>query len=332
MSSLARRKKLTKKQHEQRRRIFIGTLLVSVAFLMGLIFGNNDLDLSAFTSYNEWSIEARRWFGSLSRPGSSVETDQASIHFFDVGQGSATLLQADDGTNILIDTGRYDDSNQRIMTYLDQYIGIGGKIDLLIFTHSDADHIGHGDLVMEYYDVAEVWMNGMDNTTVIYERVLDALLDSDAEYVEPKAGEEYEIGSFWVEVLHPLPNETMRDQNEESIVTRITVNNVSFMTSGDASQSIENRIIQETGNLASEILLVGHHGSSYSTGENWLNALNPEIAIYQAGEENAYGHPHDELIDRLETLDVPLYGTPEYGNISIFIDENGDYLLELEGE
>lgn len=299
---------------------------------MGLIFGDASFGFDHLSAQIEtWTTEWSSWFQEIDRPSASQSTDEAQIHVFDVGQGMATLLQAED-TNILIDTGRFDDSDQRILTYLDREIGLGGTIDLLIFSHNDADHIGHGDLVIEYYDVEEVWMNGMDHTTATYERVLDALVASEAEYREPKAGEEVEVGPFWIEVLHPLEDEVMYNQNEESIVTRLTVNDVSLMTSGDVSYDVEDRIIEDFASLTSEIMLVGHHGSRYSTGSNWIEALSPEVAIYQAGEENTYGHPHDEVRQRLSDAGVPLYGTAEHGTVTITIDDEGDYTLETERE
>lgn len=327
-----KRKKLTKKQRDKRRRMIIGTLIASVAFLLGLIFGEYPLEWDSLASpFNEWTSEFRRWINDFERPSASETAEEAMIHVFDVGQGSAMLLQAED-TNILIDTGRFDDSQQRILHYLDQEIGIGGNIDLLIFTHNDADHIGHGELVLEYYDVDEVWMNGMDHTTATYGRVLDALLESDAEYVEPKAGDEVEVGPFWIEVFHPLPDEVQYNQNEESIVTRFTINEVSFMNTGDVSYDVEDRIIEDFGHVTSEIMIVGHHGSRYSTGRNWIEALNPEIAIYQAAAENTYNHPHEEVDIRLNEVDVPLYGTAEHGTITLIIDEEGDFTVETERE
>jgi beta-lactamase superfamily II metal-dependent hydrolase len=310
----------------------ISTLIASVAFLLGLIFGEGQLVMGDFSGYiEEWTRDIRHWFEGIERPSASESTEEAMIHVFDVGQGSAMLLQAD-GTNILIDTGRFDDSSKRILHYLDREIGTGGTIDLLIFTHNDADHIGHGELVLEYYSVEEVWMNGMDHTTATYTRVLDAMLDADVEYLEPKAGYEKEVGPFWIEVFHPLEDEVMYNQNEESIVTRFTVNDLSFMNTGDVSYDVEDRIINDFAHLTSEIMVVGHHGSRYSTGRNWIEALDPEIAIYQAAEENMYGHPHEEVELRLNDVDVPLYGTAEHGTITIIIDAEGEYVVETERE
>lgn len=324
------KKKLTKKQKRRRVNLLSGIIIAIFSFALGLFFG--DYSFSLPNQINQWSNSITRWFSSFDRPSTGITAGNAEIHVLDVGQGASTLLQSSDGTNILIDSGRYDDESQQIISYLDEHIGIGGAIDLVIFTHNHTDHIGNGDLIFEYYDVEQVWMNGLDATTATYENVVDTILESEAEYVEPKAGDDVEIGPFFIETLHPQPNEQLDDQNDESIVTRITVNGVSMMTSGDASYYVEDEIVQNNNQLTSEILITGHHGSSDSTGRNWLNAVDPEIAVYQADLNNQYGHPHDELINRIEDKNIPLYGTAENGAITFSINENGQYDMELEYE
>jgi len=322
------KKKLTKKQKRRRINLLAGIIIAVFGFALGLFFG--DYSFSLPNRINQWTNSVTGWFSSFNKPSTEITVGSAKIHLLDVGQGSSTLLRSSDGTNILIDSGRYDDENQRIISYLDEYIGIGGTIDLVIFTHNHTDHIGHGDLIFDYYDVEQVWMNGLDATTATYENVIDAIMESEAEYEEPKAGDDIEIGPFFIETLHPQPDEQLEDQNDESIVTRITVNGVSMVTSGDASYSVEDEIIQNNNQLTSEILIAGHHGSSDSTSKEWLNAVDPEVAVYQAGLNNQYGHPHDELMHRIEEKGIPVYGTAENGEITFSINENGQYDMALE--
>ncbi|WP_018659453.1 ComEC/Rec2 family competence protein [Allofustis seminis] len=257
------------------------------------------------------------------------EKDQ--IHILDVGQGSALLLKSKAGQTILIDSGRHDDKSQRILYYLDQFVGTGNTIDLAIFTHSDSDHIGHADLIFDYYNVKEVWMNGKDNTTSMYFNLLEAIERSDAKYVEPKAGEHHTVGDFEIDVLHPQIGGEYKDQNEASIIGRIALGKLSLMFSGDASSVVEDHVI-ETAHipLASYLLITGHHGSKYSTGSNWIQAVNPHIAFYQAGSHNSYGHPHAQLRKRLADYGVPLYGTAELGTISIYIQADGTIDVQTE--
>ncbi|GEQ33121.1 ComEC/Rec2 family competence protein [Marinilactibacillus psychrotolerans] len=329
---MVRKKKLTKKQKQQRLQIVLTTLLLGVAFLMGLFFGDNPYDVKYFSKRaQEITDDVTSVFSELNhRIVGEEKSAEGTIRFFDVGQGSATLMQASDGTNILIDTGRYDDPDKRIIKYLDQYIGTGGTIDLLIFTHNDADHIGNGDLVLDYYNVKEVWMNGVDHTTVIYEDVLDAIEKSGALYYEPKAQEEKTVGPFKIEVFSPFKKAVTEDQNEESIVTRITLNGIRTMVTGDVSSKVETRLMEQHFDLVADILLVGHHGSKESTSNEWLNAVNPQIAIVQAGANNSYGHPHKETLARLKKQGVPLYNTIKNGTISIQVNESDKMDIELE--
>ena len=316
-------KRKNKKPHKTRS-IVMTTLLVGVAFLLGLWTERADYSFQWMETYISEMTSRIRTFSSYVFNEPERES-LAEVHFFDVGQGSSTLLKASDGTTILIDTGSYDDSEAQIVNHLNGEIGVGGGIDLLIFTQNDADHIGNGDLVLEYFQVEEVWMNGMDHTSQEYGRLLDAMLKADITYVEPKTGFASDIGPFSIELLHPLVNEKQSSQNKESIVTRITVDETSLMHTGDVDIGLEKRILTESSNsLQSDILILGHHGSSSSssTSEEWLNAVNPTIAVYQAGLGGQSGHPHIETIEKITDHRAELFGTDRNGTIRIHVKED----------
>lgn len=329
---MARKRRLTKKQKRMR----LGFLLVIVSFLLGVFVGYSTRTGESIWNHfqqqvNQASHSLNEQLSEIQRRTLSPQKKEDQIHILDVGQGSAVLLQAKSGENILIDSGRHDDSDKRMISYLDQMIGTGGTIDLAIFTHTDSDHIGHADLIFDYYDVKEVWSNGKDNTTQIYFDFLTAIKHSGAKYVEPKAGEKRQLGDFTIDVLHPVAGQSYKDQNEASIIGRIQLNDLSFMFSGDASYSIEDQVIESaTVPLKSDLLLVGHHGSKYSTGRNWLKAVQPDVAFFQAGKDNMYGHPHSQLKKRLKEAGIPLYGTIDLGTISIYIDDEGQVNVETE--
>ncbi|MDZ7834246.1 MAG: MBL fold metallo-hydrolase [Alkalibacterium sp.] len=319
---MRRNYKRNNKKHHKTRSIVMTTLLVGVAFLLGLWTERADYSYQWIeTSISEMTSRIRT-FGSYVFNEPERES-LAEFHFFDVGQGSSTLLKASDGTTILMDTGRYDDSEAQIINYLNGEIGVGGEIDLLIFTHNDADHIGNGDLVLEYFQVKEVWMNGMDHTSQEYGELLDAMLKADITYAEPKTGYASDIGPFSIEVLHPLENEKQNSQNDESIVTRIAVGETSLVHSGDVDAGVEKRILKESPkSLQSDIMILGHHGSGSSTSEEWLNAVDPGIAVYQAGSGNRYGHPHKEIIKKIADHRAELFGTDRDGTIRIHVKED----------
>lgn len=336
MKILAKRKRLTKKERERRNKGLLGLFVVMLIFLGGYLAGRRDITLDQIKiKLDEATNHIERQLTDFELPnrnqdGISGQENSSQIHILDIGQGSSILFISQDGTSILVDTGRFDDSEKRIISYLDSFIGLGGKIDLLIFSHNDADHIGHGDLVLDYYDVQEVWMNGVDSSSKVYANVLDAILKSDAAYAEPKAGEVFTRGDFEIEVLHPAEDSPQKNSNDESIVTRISFDGISFMTSGDASVPRENEIVARAGNIKSDMMMLGHHGAANSTGEKWLNAVRPKLAFYQAGVNNTYGHPTAEALERVKSANIPIYGTDELGTISIYIGEDGQVTVETE--
>ena len=320
------RRKLTKKQRENRRKTVVFLLLFLGVFFLGYFVGENGLNKDKWVqSIEQIESKIQSYFETEKAPNAS----SAEIHILDVGQGSSTLLQAEDGTTILIDTGRYNDGDKKILRHLDTYVGTGGTIDLLIFTHNDADHIGYGDRILTYYNVEEVWMNGVDTTTKVYEHVLDAIASSSAKYVEPKAGDVKNVGPFAIKVLNPQEGDT-NNQNDQSIATKISINDFSIMNTGDVDMKIETEIMQRHHALQSDVLILGHHGSKYSSSQEWISKVEPELAVYSAGEGNSYDHPNDEIIERIIKNDIPFYGTDINGTISLFIDETGSYTIKVE--
>lgn len=324
-----KKKRITKKQKEKRAKFISAGVVLLLVFSMGLFLGENKQSGLTLNEKMESFKEELLTFFNTEEEVDQTKNQETTIRFLDANQGSATLIQAKDGTTILIDSGRYEDKDKKIIQQLDQYVGTGGKIDLLIFTHNDSDHIGYGDLITNYYDVKEVWMNGNDATSKIYERLLDAVDKSNAIYTEPKSGENYQVGPFQIEVLSPN-EQSENDQNDDSITTRITVNQVSGLFSGDASQSIEKAIVESGTDITADYILMGHHGSDTSTSEEWIKASRPKFAIFSAGENNSYGHPGGEAIGRLRKQSIPIYGTIENGTITATIHEDGTYSIKTE--
>ncbi|WP_235848951.1 MULTISPECIES: MBL fold metallo-hydrolase [Bacillaceae] len=234
------------------------------------------------------------------------------VHFIDVGQGDATLFLGPDFT-ILVDAGRHERND--VVPYLKNH-GVS-NIDLLIGTHPHADHIGQMDKVIENFDVAEVWMSGDEHTSQTFERVLDAILASEAEYYEPRAGETFHFNSALVEVLHP--EMLTGDLNDGSVSLRFVYGDVKFILTGDVEHS-ERDIINRGYDLEADFFQLGHHGSSTSNTQAFLDAIKPDVAIYSAGANNSYGHPHVEVVNRLKNMDILLYGTDIHGSIIVKTD------------
>lgn len=251
--------------------------------------------------------------GRLSAQGAAEHTGILEVHFIDVDQGDATLVMGP-GVTILIDAGRHDRND--VVPYL-RSAGVE-RIDLLVGTHPHADHIGQFPQVMGAFPVKEVWLSGDVHTSRTFERALDAILDSEAGYHEPRAGERTMIGDVLIEVIHP--EVVTGDFNNGSIGLRLVYGDVAFLFTGDAEAEAEAEMIARGHNLRAQVLQVGHHGSSTSSTEAFLREVQPQVAVYSAGVGNPYGHPHREVVERFEKLGIPLYGTDVYGTIRVRTD------------
>lgn len=262
--------------------------------------------------------------GSDDTSAAGRDPGELVVHYIDVGQGDATLLDGP-GFAILIDAGRHTAND--VVPYLES-VGIT-ELDLLIGTHPHADHIGQFPQVLGNFEVAEVWLSGDIHTTRTFEAAVDAITASSAGYHEPRAGETFSFGSATVEVINP-PAIT-GDFHQGSISVRIVYGDVAFIFTGDAEAETEEAMIERGHNLRAQLLKLGHHGSNTSSSQAFLDAVQPEVVIYSAADGNAYGHPHDEVIERLEAMAVPVYGTDLHGTIIVTTDGE-TYAVDSEHE
>jgi len=238
------------------------------------------------------------------------------VHVLDVGQGDAMLLIHPDVT-MVIDTGRHD---RRDVVPLLRAYGVS-RIDLLVITHPHADHIGQFDRVMDAFDVAEVWWSGATATSQTFGRAVAALEASDARYEEPRGGQTTTVGPLLIDILHPGSGDSLRDLNDGSISLRITYRTFRLVTTGDAERTAEAQMVARwPDRLDADVLRLGHHGSSTSTTPAFLDAVSPDVAIFSAGAGNTYGHPHAEVVARVDARGIALFGTADDGTVTIVTD------------
>ena len=256
---------------------------------------------------------------------SDASTDQKVsgeliIHFIDVGQADATLFQTDD-VNVLFDAGNWN--RRDVVDYL---LAIGvEKIDLLIGSHPDADHIGQMPLLLDQFQVDEVWMSGVESTSRTFEKTIDKIFEHDVSYHEPRAGESYQIGELSLDVIAPA--KLTNDSNEDSISIYFGFGDTGVVLTGDAGVRAEHAMLNARGSLSADILHAGHHGSSTSTSEAFLQAVDPDYVIISAGKDNSYGHPHDEVVDLLVKSGVEIFATYQHGTI-IFSSDGQSMTVE----
>ncbi|MEI3605347.1 MBL fold metallo-hydrolase [Pseudogracilibacillus sp. SE30717A] len=257
------------------------------------------------------------------------KSESLTVSYLDVGQGDATLFQFSDGKEnytILYDTG--DWLGNQVPKYLnDKKIDY---IDLVIISHPHADHIGQLQKVMESFDVGEVWMTGNATNTKVFQSAMEAVLQSDADYEEPTAGDLYDIGPLELYVLHPA--KLSGGLNEDSLSINMTFGQISFLFTGDAYKEQELSMLNYPDHIQADFLHVGHHGSNTSSDSSFIEAVSPTYAIYSAGTDNSYGHPHQEVVQLFKDTGITLYGTDVNGTITVQTDgKDYEVLTDKEG-
>ena len=240
------------------------------------------------------------------------------VHVIDVGQGDSVLVKTDLG-NLLIDAGTGDSENA-LSQYLDS-VGVD-SFEYCIFTHPHEDHIGGADMIMDNYDVRNVIISPAVSSTNTFERLLDALERSETNIIEATPGEKYSIGDLEIFIMGPAVVGDERDENNTSVITRLTYGAVRMMFTGDAEKLQENDILESYSfvDLDCDFLKMGHHGSSTSSSEDFMNAVSPSVAAISCGKDNSYGHPHREIITLLDERDIEYQRTDLMGDLVYICD------------
>ncbi|WP_025117268.1 MBL fold metallo-hydrolase [Lysinibacillus fusiformis] len=236
------------------------------------------------------------------------------VHFIDVGQGDSILIESPNGKTMLIDGG-VKGAGQQVVSYLKE-LGVN-KLDQVVATHPDADHIGGLIPVLQTIPIEQFYDSGKVHTSQTFEEMLMAIDEKNIPYYVPKTGDLIEFDKdVTVKVLNA--NEHATDNNDASIVLKVVYGNVSFLLTGDAGTTLEKEMMQN--DVSATILKAGHHGSNTSSSEEFIRAVKPEVTILSYGKENKYGHPHAEVVDRLQAIGSNIYATADLGTIMVATD------------
>ncbi|WHH57432.1 ComEC/Rec2 family competence protein [Petroclostridium sp. X23] len=250
----------------------------------------------------------------------SVQDDEKDlkVHFIDVGQADSILINLPGKVTMLIDAGNNGDKD----TVIDYIKSQGIKqIDFLVGTHPHEDHIGGLDAVIKSVDIGKVYMPKVTHTSKTFKDVLLAIKEKDLKVSSPKP-EEVIFDEDGLEIQFLAPVSTKYEElNNYSIVAKITYGETSFLLTGDAEELSEKEMLKKSPSLlTADVLKAGHHGSSSSTSPEFLKTVNPTYAVISVEEGNSYGHPHKEVIERLDKSGIKYYRTDKNGTIVMASD------------
>ena len=238
-----------------------------------------------------------------------------NVHFIDVGQGDSIFIQSPNGKTMLIDGGTAS-GGDKVVAHL-KSLSVS-TIDYVVATHPDADHIGGLIDVFAAFKVNNFVHSGKTHTSATFEKLLTAVINEGSTNIEPNTGDTIPLDStIKIQVLHA--NKYASDNNDASLVLKLTYGNVSFMLMGDASKEIETQIASKY-NVSAQILKAGHHGSNTSSGLSFMQKVNPKAVILSYGEDNSYGHPHSEVLANIKNIGATAYGTAVSGSVIVTTD------------
>lgn len=258
---------------------------------------------------------------SFISPASSIfygNSKPAKFIFFDVGQADSSLIKSPAGAAILVDTGKYE--SVLLQELRNENVD---KINLLVLSHFDLDHVGATKKLLDNYAVDLVMFpDPPDKNDFLYKEILEELRLKNVKYYIASIGQIWKIGDLKVEIIAPTSSTgNYGTENDLSLVAKISYKNTDVLYTGDIEETGQNKL-ENLDNLESEIIKIPHHGSADSADKEFLMTANPEYAVISVGEGNSYGHPSQKYLNLLKGFGVKIYRTDKNGNVTLLSDGN----------
>jgi competence protein ComEC len=249
---------------------------------------------------------------------SAPDSGRLSVSFLDVGHGDAILIEGPEGHRILVDGGP---SAEALTNALSRRLSFDDRrIDLIVLTHPQQDHLAGLPAVLDRYSVRSVLTNPLEGETAAYEAWSESLATHGIAPIAAERGQAIDLrGGAVLSVLGPTHADAT-NINDTSIVLRIAMGEASFLLTADITETSEAALIKTGTDIRSTVLKVAHHGSRTSTSSTFLSRADPSVGVISVGAGNPYGHPSPEILQRLEDDHV------------LRTDESGDVTIETDGE
>lgn len=299
----------------KRKTKIIGSLIAVIIVVLAGLLGINNEQISKLANeiglgnlINSESTEA------INQNNITPVNGELQVYYIDVGQADSILIINKEDA-MLIDAGNNEDGEDVVNFIKDKGIT---KLDYVVGTHPHEDHIGGlDDVINSDIEIENVLMPKIETTTKTFEDVVDAISNKGLTVKAPSKGDTFTLGDSNLEVM----TDSILDEdnlNLSSITLRLQYGNNSFLFMGDSEEENEKTITWPK----TDVLKVGHHGSSTSSSEEFLNEVKPSISIIMAGKDNSYGLPKEEIVERLENVGSKVYRTDENGTIEVTSDGN----------
>lgn len=250
------------------------------------------------------------------------------LHFLDVGQGDAVAIRTPADRWMLIDAGPrmrdFDAGERRVLPFFHAHRV--DRLEALILTHPDADHIGGAPAILRGITVGAVIDPGLPVGKDLYAELLAEVEARDVQWRTARSGHVLIIDAVELAFLWPDPAflDPAAEANEISAVIRVRFGEFEALLTGDASSEVERRLVARYGEqLRSEVLKAGHHGSSTSTSAELLAAVAPELVVITVGRRNRYGHPAPEVVRRITGTGIEIARTDRDGTVSVRVVPGG---------
>lgn len=250
---------------------------------------------------------------------SQTSLDELEVYFLDVGQGDAIFIESPSGKRVLIDGG----PNRKVVSELGAILPFANsRLDLVIETHPDRDHIGGLPEVISRFQVSAFIEPGVESDNTIDDELEKRVGEKKIPSFIARRGMviDFKDGAI-LTILFPNQDVSRWDTNDASIVARLDYKESSFLFTGDAGLRTEGILLSlDPEALDVDVLKAGHHGSRTSTSQRFAEAVTPEYAVISAGKDNTYGHPHQEVITTLDKTGAQVLSTAEEGTIKFETD------------
>lgn len=247
-----------------------------------------------------------------------LSVGELELRVFDVGQGDAILLRFGDRA-LLVDAGPDPETAREVLLPRLARLGVE-RLDGLVLTHADADHIGGAADILRALPVATVWMTSSRQDHPLLSVIEAAARQGGTRVEEPVHGQAlgwHPAVSVGVSIAAPS---VASGDNNQSMVLHVRYAESDFLLTGDIERAAERALVDAAGSLEADVLKVAHHGAATSSSPEFLAAVKPQVAIVSAGLGNAFNHPRDEVLRRLRGMGAHVFRTDLAGDVLVRTD------------